>query len=497
MKKSIFITGFTVLSIAFACSLSQITKAASYIFPVIGSVSYSNDYDAMRGSEKHNAIDIIASKGQQIVSATDGKIINVMYPQPSWGNAVTILGNDNYCYWYLHINNDNPGTDDGKGGPMRAYAPDMNPGNPVKKGQLIGWVGDSGNAESTVSHLHFEVVKADTGRSNPCGYTSGVHLNPYNSLRSATHISKSVDYPALPNEVLPFGSKFKGGVNVAISDVSGDGVQDYIVGAGSGGGPRVNIYDSSRHQIITFYAFDPTVNRIYGVDVSAGDIDGDGKNEIITGARTPDGPRIAVYKLTEGVATKVNEFSTFQGLQGGVSVSSGDLDADGKAEIIVGAGSGGGPRVNVFGASGNLLSTAYVYSTTFHGGVDVAVGDVTGDGGNEIVTTPLSAGSSRVRIFNASLQPLSEFYAYGTVFRGGVRVAVGDVETRSPKQEIVTVPGLGSPDIKHFNYSGQQINQQHFFLEQWWNGYYDVAAGNGQGKHAVGIGINRRAAVRY
>ena len=207
-------------------------------FPVIGSSTYTDDYNSDRGGVKHHAIDIIASKGQKIVSATDGTIEYVTYPEQSWGYAAIVRGNDNYCYWYLHINNDVPGTDNGKGGMMHAFGPDIKSGNPIKKGQFMGWVGDSGNAESTVSHLHFGMHKLPSG--GRCGTNhedDNPPVNPYSYLKAAKKISKPVSYPALPGEVLPFKASIP--VNIAVGNLDSNASdQETLVGAGYGGNPR-------------------------------------------------------------------------------------------------------------------------------------------------------------------------------------------------------------------------------------------------------------------
>jgi hypothetical protein len=75
--------------------------------------------------------------------------------------------------WYIHLNNDTPGTDDGAGGPEAAYAPGLAVGDFVAAGDVIGFTGDSGNAESRVAHTHFELQHNDR------------YLNPYPYLRAA------------------------------------------------------------------------------------------------------------------------------------------------------------------------------------------------------------------------------------------------------------------------------------------------------------------------
>jgi hypothetical protein len=479
-----------LIAISVTVSLFSVWPAYAadpYIFPVIGNASFSNDYDAPRANGPHHAIDIIAGKGQGIVSAVNGVVDSVNYPQPSWGYAVRIKGNDGLCYWYLHMNNDNPGTDDGAGGPMNAYAPDMNPGNRVLRGQLLGFVGDSGNAENTVSHLHFSVHPLnDQGR---CREDAAV--NPYWNLLNATRIGSPVQYPPLAREDLPFGAGHYGAVNVTFGDVTGDGVKETVAAAGQGGGSRVNIYTASG-LIATFYAFAPTDRR--GTDIAVGDVDGDGTGEILASTFTSAGPRIAIYKYVNGVATKVREFVTFQGLNGAARLASGDINGDGKDEIIAGAEPGGGPRVNVFDENGNIVLTQYVYDAAFRGGVDVASGDVSGDTKDEVIVAPLSGGNSQVRVLNQALSPISQFYAYTSAYVGGVNVGVGDVLTLSAKAEIATVASPGYPLMYYYNATGTQL-QSRYFMERWWVGYYDVAIM--ENTYNVTLGVNRRAAIRY
>ncbi len=150
-------------------------------FPVNGKSSFRDDFHEPRGADaerEHLGIDIIAAKMTPVVAAVAGTVTNVVSPEASWGYSLSITDSDGYQYRYLHLNNDTPGTDDGKGGEQNAYAPDIRRGARVEKGQLIGWVGDSGNAEAVGSHLHFEIREE---RRTP--------VNPYPSLAAAAKTS--------------------------------------------------------------------------------------------------------------------------------------------------------------------------------------------------------------------------------------------------------------------------------------------------------------------
>jgi hypothetical protein len=471
--------------------------AARFVFPVLGSSSFSNDYDADRSNGKHRAIDIIANKHQPVVSATDGTIVYVPYPQPDWGYAVVVRSTDNQCLWYIHLNNDNRGTDDGKGGGMKAYAPDVAAGNPVKKGQLLGWVGDSGNAESTVSHLHFSVHNLTESSCTSGGEHGNTPVNPYNALRNASRISKPVDYPQLPNELLPFNTWYKYKLNIARGNLTGDIQDELVVGTGFGQTPKIRVFDSAKQQIDGFYASDTAAT--YGVDVAVGDIDGDEVNEIIAGYRTEEAPMVAVFKKTQDtpslVYEKVAEFTAFEG-NTSPRVTTGDVDGDGNDEIIAAKGRGSSPAVRIFDETGLALSTAFVLPMDFRGGLDVASGDVAEDEKDEIVVSILTDGSSFIRVFDADFNKVSGpgFYSYEWSQRNGVYVSVGDViPWGNMKEEILTLPNGGNPNVRHFDSTGTMLRSQ-YFMEQWWEGYYDIAAGTNS--YSAATGGNRRGSIR-
>lgn len=148
------------------------------VFPVQGGATFTDDFgDGRSGGRTHEGNDLKAPKMSLIVAARGGRVGFAPMDEPSYGYMLTIQGDDGYKYSYIHINNDTPGTDDGAGGPGYAYAPGISDGVTVTQGQHIAWVGDSGNAEGTVSHLHFEIRIAD-----------GSAINPYQYLNAAIKI---------------------------------------------------------------------------------------------------------------------------------------------------------------------------------------------------------------------------------------------------------------------------------------------------------------------
>ena len=104
-------------------------------------------------------------------------------------------------------------------------------------------------------------------------------------------------------------------------------------------------------EVASFYAYDPAFTG--GVDVAAADLTGDGVAEIITGAGPGGGPHVRAFSLAGGVVTEVASFYAYDpAFTGGVYVAAADLTGDGVAEIITGAGPSGGPHVRVISLNG-------------------------------------------------------------------------------------------------------------------------------------------------
>ncbi|MGH9153740.1 MAG: M23 family metallopeptidase [Acidimicrobiales bacterium] len=143
-------------------------------FPVEGRASYADDFgDPRSGGRSHEGNDIFGAKLQRLVAAVDGKV-RVSTGGLLSGNMVTITDADGWSYRYIHLNNDSPGTDDGLDPLEWVLGPGVVAGTVVKAGQHLGFLGDSGNAEDTAPHLHFEMRAPD-----------GSAVNPWTSLRLA------------------------------------------------------------------------------------------------------------------------------------------------------------------------------------------------------------------------------------------------------------------------------------------------------------------------
>lgn len=147
------------------------TPALDIVFPLAEAGSYTASFGAPRdgGSRKHQGIDIFAEKLTPVVAAADGIVILMRDTIGGDCCVLRLRHQDGSETLYLHLNNDSPGTDDGMG---YGIAEGIALGASVRAGQVIGYVGDSGNAEETPSHLHFEYHEP-----------SGAAIDPYVSLR--------------------------------------------------------------------------------------------------------------------------------------------------------------------------------------------------------------------------------------------------------------------------------------------------------------------------
>jgi hypothetical protein len=296
------------------------------------------------------------------------------------------------------------------------------------------------------------------GRSRPvCLATEQLEerSNPAFLSGAAVVVAADADSPPLvrvidpttqvvQTQFLAYDPSFTGGVRVAVGDVTGDGYPDLIVAPGPGGGPAIKVYDGATGAVrATFFAFDPAF--LGGVYVAAGDVNGDGRDEVIASAGPGGGPHVAVFDGTTG-AMLGTFFAYADTFTGGVRVAAGDTDGDGIDEILTVPGVDGGPAVRVvkFQPGGSVTQTAsiFAYDPSFRGGMYVAAGDVNGDGKAEIITGTGRGGGPAVGIYTTDGTQLMSFYAYDPLFRGGVRVAAEDL-TGDGKAEIITGAGVG------------------------------------------------------
>lgn len=277
----------------------------------------------------------------------------------------------------------------------------------------------------------------------------------------------------------PYDKGFTGGVRVAIGDVNGDRIPDLLCAAGPGGGPNITAFSGKDgSQLMSFFAYDQ--NFTGGVYVAAGDVNGDGFADIICGADGGGGPNITVFNGKD--QTRLLSFFAYdQRFTGGVRIAAGDVNGDGRADIICGAGPGGGPNITIFDGTGNRLHSFFAYDSAFSAGIYVSSGDVNGDGKADVIAGAGPGGGPNVSVFDASksdIASLLSFFPYDPAFTGGVRVASVD-RNGDGKADIISVAGPGGgPDVGSFGgITGANIDHFFAFNQAFTGGLY--VAGNG------------------
>lgn len=134
------------------------------VYPVAGGTKLVDTFLYPRdgGRRRHHGQDLMAPKMTPLLACFDG-IVRGTFNRRTGHFIVSVIGDSGWTAMYMHLNNDTPGTDDGSGGPQFAFAPGITAGTRVQAGDHIGYVGDSGNAEGTPPHLHFELWSQTTG----------------------------------------------------------------------------------------------------------------------------------------------------------------------------------------------------------------------------------------------------------------------------------------------------------------------------------------------
>jgi hypothetical protein len=149
----------------------------------------------------------------------------------------------------------------------------------------------------------------------------------------------------------------------------------------------------------------------------------------------------------------------------GASIALADLGKDGVAEVIVGNGMGLEPRVRVLRQDGSEIGSFLAFAPTLGVGVNVVSCDLTGDGMNEIIVAPQRGGGPHIRVFNAYGKPIDGggFFAYDGVLRTGVNLACGDL-LGDGAEELVTLPAAGGgPHVRVWSWNEEEELIGNFF----------------------------------
>jgi hypothetical protein len=169
----LFLALLTLTSVAGAAS-----PPAKIVFPVLGTATYVDDFGDVRAGGRHQGIDMLAAKRSLALAAEAGRV-EFWTRSATAGCMLYLHGQSGTDYDYIHLNNDLTAKNDNRGKCVAgtAYAKGLKNGTKVAAGQVIGYVGDSGDANGLHPHLHFEV--------HP---NRKAAVDPYPWLQKATHL---------------------------------------------------------------------------------------------------------------------------------------------------------------------------------------------------------------------------------------------------------------------------------------------------------------------
>ncbi len=120
----------------------------------------STFHDARGSSRRHEAIDILAPRGTEVVAVEDGKVAKLFTSNAGGLTVYQFDPSETFVYYYAHLD---------------SYAPGLKEGMMLSKGDVIGTVGTTGNAPENTPHLHFAIMKLDPDKR----WWGGTALDPY------------------------------------------------------------------------------------------------------------------------------------------------------------------------------------------------------------------------------------------------------------------------------------------------------------------------------
>ena len=319
----------------------------------------------------------------------------------------------------------------------------------------------------SLAAFHAQSAFAQPAVFSGAGLTGGPRVQGNLSLGTGTTLFDQFVYE----------DTFRGGASIAFGDINKDGVSDLLTCPGPTGGPRLRVISGKNVQLNISTSFadgfvHDSADRS-GITCAAGDVDGDGYADAIIGINAN-----GRVKIFNGALLASNQFVTIfdqqiiQGWTGQVNVAGGDINKDGYADFAVSPGDGGGPVLSVLNGAtarfnSNIETTSgakfmhqFAYESVFRGGVRVAIADVTGDTFPDVITGAGDTGAPRVRVFGATqvlnnqATSLFDQFVFDSALRNGVHVGGFDLNSDGKAELVVSNSGV----VKVLSGSSAAIN---------------------------------------
>jgi len=333
------------------------------------------------------------------------------------------------------------------------------------------YAGELGSGRLNISaaiNWSLDKLNDSTGRIIISPYYNGNSINRFESHINKIKISQA-DGVDTGTEFSLNNTKTVYAANIAGADIDGDGNGEIITGSGKGEAPTVSIFDRNGKLKKKFSVF----NKKYtgGVNVAGIDINNDGKSEIIISPSSTYQPLVQIY---DAAGTLKKEFLAYdKSFTKGLNVAAGDVDGDGQSEIVVAPNAGGGPHIKIFNTNGKLESQFMAYSGNWRGGVKLAVGNVDGrvDGGHaEIIVAPQTNLEPMVKVFDNFGNLKKSFLAYDKKFKNGLSLSAGDLNNDGSVEIITGVSAGGAPHVRVFKGNGEMLQSFYAYPEAFSSG---------------------------
>jgi hypothetical protein len=416
-----------------------------------------------------------ASGGRQVYSIADGDTASLTI------NG-SILGQGDVNVSDLVATAVNGGRNNASGGTNLIRAASGFKGNlTLTEDPLLGDLGDNGGPTRTHAPLEDSpvidvgtettgVISDQRGRgfarvSNRIADLGSVEIQ---SERESTPIATGTGIGAPPHVLVldqagnvkmsfyAYDPLFGGGVNVALGDVNSDGTIDVITTPKIGPG-HIKAFDGvTGAELYSFYAFDPAV--VTEFQISSGDVNADGFDDMVISIASSGPAHVRAFSGETG--EELHSFYAFAPeFLGGATLAVSDMNSDGFADIIVGAGLGGPPHIRVVsGEDGAELASFYALDARMTTGVTVATGDLNGDGQEDFIITPrVESNGVVIALDGGTRQQLKAFALFEGGLGDGLSVTARDLSGDGVDDLIVGPPSGFPGQIRLFDGASQEL----------------------------------------